>query len=92
METMESPVGSREAELRQWGKRLDKLLAKGDATGTAPRLDYRQRLDELQEKYDAAETKLAALKAAGSDKWETFKDGIEDAWTELATAFTRVAN
>jgi hypothetical protein len=91
-ETAESPVGTREAELRQWGTRLDKLLAKGDAAGTAPRLDYRQRLDELKDKYDAAEAKLAELKAAGSDNWETFKDGIEAAWSELATAFTRVAN
>ena len=92
MDTVESPVGNREAELRQWGSRLDKLLAKGDAAGTGPRLDYRERLEHLKEKYDAAEAKLAALKAAGSDKWETYKDGIENAWSELATAFTRVAN
>jgi len=92
MEIAESPLGTREAELRQWGTRLDKLLAKGDAAGTAPRLDYRQRLDDLRQKYDAAEAKLAELKAAGSDKWDTLKDGIEHAWSELATAFTRVAN
>jgi len=92
METVKSPVGTREAELRQWGLRLDKLLEKGDAAGTGPRLDYRQRLDDLKVKYDAAEAKLAALKAAGSDKWETFKVSIEEAWSELATAFTRVAN
>jgi hypothetical protein len=92
VETAESPVGTREAELRQWGTRLDKLLAKGDAAGTAPRADYRQRLEELREKYGTAQARLDELKAAGSDKWETFKDGIESAWSELATAFTRVAN
>jgi hypothetical protein len=92
METVESPVRNREAELKQWSSRLDKLLEKGDAAGTVPRLDYRERLEDLKGKYDAAEAKLAELKAAGSDKWETFKDGIENAWSELATAFTRVAN
>jgi hypothetical protein len=83
---------TREAELKQWGSRLDKLLAAADATGAGARIDYRERLDDLKVKYNVAETKLAELKSAGSGKWETFKDGIERAWTELATAFTRVAN
>ena len=92
VETAESSLGTREAELREWGTRLNKLLAKGDAAATRPRIDYRRHLDDLEEKYGAAQAKLAELKAAGSDKWETFKDGIENAWSELATAFTRVAN
>ena len=56
------------------------------------RIDHRQRLDDLKEKYDAAEAKLAELKAAGSSKWEVFQGGVETAWRELANAFTRLAN
>ena len=92
METVESHVGKMEAELRQWGVRLDKLVAKADAAGTAAKNDVRERLDDLRTKYDAAATKLAELKAAGSSKWDTFKGGIESAWIELETAFTKVAN
>jgi hypothetical protein len=63
-----------------------------EVAGTAARIDRRQRLDDLKEKYDAAEAKLAELKAAGRGKWEIFRGGVEDAWAELATAFARLAN
>ena len=33
METVEARVGKMEAELRQWGVRLDKLLAMADLAG-----------------------------------------------------------
>jgi hypothetical protein len=93
METMDAQqVGKMEAELRQWGTRLDNLLAMADVAGTAARIDRRQRLDDLKQKYEAAEAKLAELKAAGSAKWEIFQGGVEHAWSELATAFTRLSN
>jgi hypothetical protein len=85
-------VGKMEAELRQWGARLDNLRAMADLVGTATRLDYRERLEQAREKYDAAEAKLAELKAAGRGEWEIFRGGVESAWSELATAFTRLAN
>ena len=92
METADADLGKMEAELQQWGTRLDNLLAMADLVGTAARIDYRQRLDDPKEKYDAAEAKLAELKARGHGKWEIFKGGVEDAWNELSTAFTRLAN
>jgi hypothetical protein len=91
METADADVGKMEAELRQWGTRLDNLLAMADLVGTAARIDRRERLDDLKNKYDAAEAKLAALKAAGSGKREIIKGGVENAWSELAMAFTRLA-
>jgi multidrug resistance efflux pump len=92
METGNADVGKMEAELRQWGARLDDLLATADRAGTARRIDYRERLDDAKQKYDAAEAKLAEPKAAGRGKWEVFRGGIESAWSELATAFTRLTN
>jgi multidrug resistance efflux pump len=92
METGNADVGKMEAELRQGGARLDDLLATADRAGTARRIDYRERLDDAKQKYDAAEAKLAELKAAGRGKWEVFRGGIESAWSELATAFTRLTN
>lgn len=85
-------VGKMEAELRQWGARLDNLLAMADLVGSAARIDYRRRLDDAREKYDAAEAKLAELKAAGRDKAEIFRDTVENAWSELATAFSSLTN
>lgn len=92
METMEWDIRKMEAELQQWGVRLDKLVAKADGSRTDGKLDYRSRLDNLSEKYAAAEARLTELKTAGTHKWDAYKGGVENAWTELATAFTRVSN
>ena len=47
-QTVEWHIGRMEAELRQWGTRLDNLLAMAEVFGTAARIDYRKRLDESQ--------------------------------------------
>ncbi len=90
MQTVEWHVGRLEAELRQWGTRLDNLLAMAEVVGTAARIDYRKRLDDLKAKYHAAEARLIELKTAGSDKWDAQKGGVETAWSELAKAFTKL--
>jgi hypothetical protein len=92
MDTENADVGKMEVELQQWSARLDNLLAMADLVGSGMRIDYRQCLDDARKKYDAAEAKLAELKAAGRGKAEIFRGGVEDAWSELATAFTRLAN
>ena len=91
-ETVETQVAKMEAELKQWGSRLDKLMTAAHATGADVKIDYRKRLDDLREKYVAAERRFTELKAAGNGKWEIFQGGVEAAWRELATAFTRLAN
>jgi len=92
METVEAHVEKMEAELKQWGARLDKLMTQAHATSADVKTDYRKRLDDLRQKYVAAEKRFAELKAAGSGKWENFQGSVEAAWSELATAFTRLTN
>ena len=92
METVEAHVRTMEAELKQWGARLDKLMTQAHATSADVKIDYRKRLDDLRQKYVAAEKRFAELKAAGSGKWEIFQGRVETAWRELETAFTRLAN
>jgi chromosome segregation ATPase len=92
METVEAHVQKMEAELKQWGARLEKLMTEAHATSADAKVDYRKRLDDLKQKYAAAEKRFTELKAAGSGKWEIFQGGVESAWHELATAFTRLAN
>jgi thiamine monophosphate kinase len=49
-------------------------------------------IDDLKTKYQAAQTKLAELKAAGGEKWEVLKTGVESAWSELEAAFKKLKN
>jgi hypothetical protein len=92
METVEAHVGKLAAELKQWGERLDNLLTMAEVTGTRSKIDHRKRLDDLREKYLIAEAKFAELKAAGSARWDTYRDGVQTAWSELENAFTKLAN
>jgi len=57
MESADADLGKMEAELRQWGTRLDNLLAMAEVAGTAARIEHRRRLDDLKAKYDAAESR-----------------------------------
>jgi uncharacterized membrane protein len=92
MQTGEADLGNMEAELMRWSAKLEELRAKTPAAGSETKFDYRQRVDDMREKYEAAEQKLGALKAAGSAERETFRDGVESAWSELADAYRRLAN
>ena len=92
MHTVQAQVARMEAELERWSAKLSELRSRGHRAGIEPNLDYHKRLDDIALKYDAAEEKLGELKDAGSANWETFRSGIETAWTELGDAFRRLAN
>jgi hypothetical protein len=92
MQTGEADLGNMEAELMRWSAKLEELRAKTPTAGSETKFDYRKRVDDMREKYEAAEEKLGELRAAGTAKWETFRGGIESAWSELAAAYRRLAN
>jgi hypothetical protein len=92
MEKIEGNVVKLETQLKQWGAKLDEFVAKADRAGTAARIDNRKRIDELKAKVNVAQAKLDEVKTAGSEKWETLKTGVENAWNELEVAFKKLGN
>jgi hypothetical protein len=76
-----------QAELGVWGAKIDELANKTENAGAAAKADYQKRLQELRAKRSAAQGKLDELKGAGSEKWEIFKVGIENAWKDVEIAF-----
>jgi histidinol dehydrogenase len=92
MEKNKAHVGKMEKQLKQWGAKLDELMAEAEKAGTEAKVDYRKRIDELKSKHQAAQLKLDELKAAGSEKWETLKTGVEKAWNDLDVAFKKMKN
>ena len=47
---------------------------------------------ELKSKLVVARSKLDAAKAAGDDKWDAFKEGVESSWKELESAFKKLTH
>ena len=87
METTEANVAKMETQLKQWGAKLDDLVAKA---GTEAKKDYQRMIDELKDKYQIVQSRFDELKAAGSDKMATVKDGMESAWNEVEVAFKKL--
>jgi peptidoglycan hydrolase CwlO-like protein len=92
MEKTQDNVGKLETQLKQWGAKLDEIVAKADRAGTTARIDNRKRIDDLKAKVKAAQSKLDEVKTAGSEKWDTLKTGVESAWAELDLAFKKLKN
>ena len=92
MEKTQENLGKLETQLKQWGARLDELVAKADRAGTTARIDNRERIDDLMANVQAAQSKLDEVKTAGSEKWETLRTGVESAWSELELAFKKLRN
>jgi len=90
MNKMESYVGKMEDQLKLWDAKLDVLMAQAKVVGTEAKIDHQKRLDAIKAKRAAAQAKLDEVKAAGSDKWDSFKAGLEVVWKDLGDAFKEV--
>lgn len=90
MQMLEENAGKMEAQLRNWGVKLDKVFAKAEAAGNAVKSDYRKDAEDLKAKYKVAQSKFDECKAAGSAKWGILKTGLETAWNDLEAAFKKL--
>lgn len=87
----EEPVaGSREqyqekveATLKEWGAEIEKLRGKADKLGADARVKYKDQIDDLHARQEAARKKLDELKRTGGDAWEDLRKGAEAALDEL---------
>jgi uncharacterized coiled-coil DUF342 family protein len=75
-----------QAQLDEWSAEIDKLKAKADKAEADTQLEYYKQIEGLRSKQEAANEKLAELKAASDDAWEDLKAGVESAWDSLGNA------
>jgi hypothetical protein len=88
---VDKTVSKLESQLELWGAKLKVLAAKTEVAGQEAKIDSRKRVDELQAKLAVTQAKLQAARAAGADKWDTFKRDVESSWKELEGAFEKLA-
>jgi Flp pilus assembly protein TadB len=87
--TMAATVEQMEARYKLWGAKIDELEAAGENRRVQAKLDRKSRLDDLRARRQLARTKLDELKAAGSEKWESFRAGVDQAASDLDAALRR---
>lgn len=86
--SVDATIGKLEDQLTLWKAKLNELAAKTQAAGHEAKVNAsKKELEDLRLKIATAQAKLDESKAAGGDKWESFKDGIASSWSELEEAF-----
>lgn len=83
---MNADLEKMEAQLKRWAARIERLAAGAGKDGAKAGILYRLSIDDLKVKRAVAEARVTEFKAAGADKWEKHRAGIEAAWNDLETA------
>ncbi len=84
IKSVETNVDKMDARLKHWAARIDRLATQAGRAG----IEYRLSIDDLKIKRAVAQVRVDEFKAAGVEKWEELRAGIELAWSELEVAFS----
>jgi hypothetical protein len=76
-----------DAQLKEWSAEIALLNAKADKARAEAKTEYYKTIESLQGKQDKVRMKLQEIRTAGDDAWEDLKNGAENVWTEVNSAF-----
>lgn len=67
------------AEIREWEAKMDVLKAKAGKASAYSRIKIEQMIDKLAHQGRTAKERVARLKEAGPDNWESSRDRAREA-------------
>lgn len=79
-----------DAQIKEWGAKIESLLARAEMAGEHVKADYRRQVEELKAKRLDAQARLDEFRAAGGEAWEAFRTGLEGAWKDLETSLKNI--
>ncbi len=92
MSTRDAYVDKYKAQLDLVDAEINRLEAKSRIAKADMKISFEHEIAGLRSKRDVSEAKLAEIKLASGDAWETLKQGAEDAWTSVTTAVQGAAD
>ncbi|MCL4795109.1 MAG: hypothetical protein KJZ84_21705 [Bryobacteraceae bacterium] len=72
-----------EAELEVVEAKIAQLRATAKSKSADAQVEYNRRVEQLEEKLDAAKARLGEIADATEETWESMKAGVESAWTSI---------
>jgi len=80
------------AQLDEWKAELDKLQAKVSGASADKQLEMNEQIRALEGKIEEGKARLAEIREASEDAWESIKEGVESAQSSLKSAFRDAAS
>jgi hypothetical protein len=74
------------AQIKELEARIDLLKTKAERAKADAKVEYHQRIDELNGQRKAVQSKLQILVDSGKDAWQDLKGGVDRALGELRSA------
>ncbi|HSB06750.1 MAG TPA: universal stress protein [Thermodesulfobacteriota bacterium] len=78
-----------ETQLKEWEPKIDALKTKADKAKTDAQAMYKEQVENLRTKQEAARQKLQELRDSGGEAWEEVKVGLDKAIEDLKQTFNR---
>lgn len=79
-----------EAQLKEWKAKFEALDEKATRATGETKADLLKAIEELRRKNEAVKEKWNALQKESGAAWETMKEGVEKAASELKEAVDKV--
>jgi len=86
MKSRDEYVHKMQAKLDEWNTEIDRLSKLADKAAEDAKNEYKEQIETLKSRQEAASIRMEALKHAGESAWEDLKSGAEMAWTALGEA------
>ena len=87
----EAYLSKREAELKEWDAEIMKLQAKAEQAKAQVQIVYYEQIAVLRVQQTTVRDKLAEMRQATGEAWESVKVGFDSAWTELKSGLAGAA-
>ena len=71
------------AQIKEWGAKVEVLEAKAAKGAAGVRVDYHNQLESWRKQETVLQQKMEELRAAGADKFEILKSGVQNVWVEI---------
>jgi len=86
MKSRDEYVHKMQAKLDEWNAEIDRLSKVAEKAAADVKSEYREQIETLKSRQEAASNRMEDLKNAGESAWDDLKSGAEMAWTALGEA------
>lgn len=85
----DSYIGKAQAELDQWGAKIQKLQSQSEQAGEKSRVAIDKQLHSLDGRFQEAQKRLEALKVSTEKEWDKIRPGVDHALAQVRHSYRR---